>query len=95
MLSRVRTISVNTKRLKGLEKEWPRYPVTLRKKGLHAGFLLVDRETGEGLSITLWTSRRAMRASERDPEFKKAYERLRPFFAEKALAYYDVICRME
>lgn len=95
MLSRVRTIAVNKKKLRGLKKEWPRYPSTLKGKGLHAGYLIVDRKTGAGISITFWETKRAMLASQRDPEFKKAYERLKPYFKEKDLAYYDVICAMD
>ena len=92
MLSRVRKITVNLDKLEGLREEWPRYPSTLRGKGLHAGYLIVDPETGDGLSITLWDDEEAMRASENSPEFQEAYRRLADFFTEGTCGYFSVIC---
>ncbi|MSO93028.1 MAG: hypothetical protein EXQ86_06475 [Rhodospirillales bacterium] len=95
MLARVRTITVDLKNLDGLKEEWPRYPVTLKDKGLKDAFLVVDKKTGKGYSMTFWENEKAMKASEADPEFKKAYQILGGgFFEQHACEYLDVICKL-
>ena len=95
MLARVRTITVDLANLEGLKEEWPRYPVTLKNKGLRDAFLIVDKRTGKGYSMTFWENDKAMQASEADPEFKKAYQILGGgFFTQQACDYFDVICKL-
>jgi len=95
MLARIRTITAKVDNLEGLKKEWPRYPVTLKNKGLKDAFLVVDRKTGKGYSMTFWENEKAMKASENDPEFKKAYQILGGgFFTQHDVEYFDVLCTL-
>ena len=95
MIARIRTITAKLDNLEDLQKEWPRYPVTMKSKGLKDGFLVVDRKTGKGYSMSFWESEAAMKASENDPEFKKAYKVLgSAFFTEHDVEYFDVLCKL-
>jgi len=46
-------------------------PAARRQKGFHSGTLLIDRESGKGMSITLWDSKEDILANEENQYYQE------------------------
>ncbi|MGH6954312.1 MAG: antibiotic biosynthesis monooxygenase family protein [Alphaproteobacteria bacterium] len=96
MLARVMNVSLKPERIDEAVANWPTYTGKFKGKGLHAGYMLLDRKSGRVLSVTLWRDEAALKANEASAEFKGAIDIFRPYFAaEPSSAYYAVAASVE
>ncbi|HEU5347809.1 MAG TPA: antibiotic biosynthesis monooxygenase [Ktedonobacterales bacterium] len=55
-------------------------PAAKAQKGYRGSYLLTDRTTGKGTSVTLWDSLEDLRASETSGYYQEQLAKLAPFF---------------
>ena len=91
MHARVMNVSLKMECVESAMADWAHYTPKFKDMGLVDGYMLVDRDTGKVLSVTIWESEEAVRAQEGDPRFKEAIDHFRQYFAaEPTSSYYTV-----
>lgn len=68
MTARVMTVTLKPHTMDEAMAEWPAHIAKFKSQGLVAGYFLVDRGTGQSLSITLWESEDAQQANAGSPD---------------------------
>jgi heme-degrading monooxygenase HmoA len=68
MFARVMTSTVKPQSIDAAVAEWPTHISVFKGKGLIAGYLFLDRNTSQFLSITVWESEDAQRRNSTSPE---------------------------
>jgi heme-degrading monooxygenase HmoA len=68
MFARVMTSTVKPEAIEAAVAEWPHHIGAFKGKGLIAGYLFLDREARQFLSITVWESEEAQRRNASSPE---------------------------
>ena len=67
-------------------------PAAKSQKGYKGGYLLVDRKTGKGVSITLWDSEKDAVANEQSGYYQEQVGKFKDFFtAPPVQEGYDVV----
>jgi heme-degrading monooxygenase HmoA len=67
-------------------------PAAKEQPGFRAYLHLVDRASGEGISITLWASEAEMRAGETGPYYRAQIDKVRSLLtAEPIVGGYEVV----
>ena len=61
MFARVMSTSIQKEKIDEAIAEWPTHIAPFKKSGMKKAFMLVDRATGQYLSITLWESEDAQK----------------------------------
>lgn len=70
-------------------------PDAKQQKGNEGGYLLIDRETGKGISISLWASQADMTAGETSGHHQQQLAKFKPFFsAAPVRELYEVSARV-
>ena len=66
-------------------------PAMQQQHGNRGGYLLTDRATGRGISVSLWDSEAVMTASESSGYLREQLERFKDLFAQQPTAeHYEV-----
>ena len=68
-------------------------PAAKRRSGFLGAYLLVDRETGKGMSVTSWKSERHAKANEDNRYYQQQLVKFQPFFNSPPIREgYEVAC---
>ncbi len=68
MYARVMSTDLKKATIDEAGKEWRRHIEPYKKTGMKKAYMLVDRETGKYLSITIWESEAAQKKNAVSPE---------------------------
>ncbi len=91
-VARIMHARMKKSKLKQAMAEWgPATAGYKKQKGFHAGYMLVDPETGDVLSLTLWDSMAAIRANERSAYIKTAVGKFTTYFSKKPYSTYHKV----
>ena len=82
MHARIMHVTMKPERIDDARALWPAATGSFKDKGLHAGYMLViDRDSGKILSVTIWDSMESIRANEDNPDLKEVMKPFKEFFA--------------
>jgi quinol monooxygenase YgiN len=82
MHARIMHVTMKPERIDEARALWPKTTATFKASGLRAGYmLLIDRDAGKILSITIWDSMESIKANEDNPDLKEAMKPFQEFFA--------------
>jgi heme-degrading monooxygenase HmoA len=96
MHARVVTVPVDPGKLDDMAKVWEEsvLPAARGQRGFKGGMVLGKRETGDGISMTLWESEADMIAGERSGYYQEQVAKFGGIFAGKpVLKHYEVLVR--
>jgi hypothetical protein len=68
MTARVMTVTLKPDTMDEAMAEWPAHIEKFKGQGLVAGYFLVDRGSGQALSITIWESEKTQRTNAGSPD---------------------------
>lgn len=92
MHARVMHVTMKPERLADAQALWPTATATFKDKGLHAGYMiLLDREAGKVLSVTIWDSKDSIEANENDGDLKELMKPFYEFFAADPWSEYGEV----
>jgi heme-degrading monooxygenase HmoA len=92
MYGRVNYVTFKTDVLDEVVGLWPQAVSTYRGKGFVAGYFLLERGSGDSVSIVLFESETAMRANESAGDFRKAESQFREWRnTEPDKNYYEAV----
>ena len=95
MYGRVNYVNFKTDTLDDVAGLWPLAVSTYRGKGFVAGYFLLDRDSGDSVSIVLFESETAMRANESAGDFRSAESQFREWRnTEPDKHYYEVVANV-
>jgi hypothetical protein len=82
MHARVMHVTMKPERLAEAQALWPTTTATFKGKGLHAAYMiLLDKEAGKVLSVSIWDSKESIDANENDGDVKELMKPFYEFFA--------------
>lgn len=84
MFARLTRVHVKIDRIDELIKRYEEsvIPAAKSQKGYRGAYLLVDRKTGEGVSITFWTSEEDALANERNRYYQEQVAKFINFYTQ-------------
>ncbi|MBT5414280.1 MAG: hypothetical protein HOH66_12875 [Rhodospirillaceae bacterium] len=92
MHARVMHVTMKPECLDQAAAAWPKATATFKDKGLHAGYMiLLDREAGKVLSVTIWDSEESIRSNENDGALKELMKPFHEWFAADPWSEYGEV----
>ena len=92
MHARVMHVTMKPECLDEARARWPVVTESFKELGLKCGYMVVlDREAGKVLSVTVWDSLESIQAQENSAEFKAAMAPFHAFFAADPWSEYGEI----
>jgi len=82
MFARLTVVQVNIDKLDESKKIYEEgvIPAAKSQKGYRGAYLLIDRKTGKGVSITLWESEEDAIANEQSGYYQASVDKFKDFF---------------
>src|SRR5262245_56370321 len=83
MRGRIMHVKLKSETLDEAIKVWPQYTRNFHGRGLIAQFMLLDRDTCEVRSVTIWESQEAITRNEQRPELAAMFGSFDRYYADK------------
>lgn len=96
MFGRVNYVTFKKDKLDLVSKMWPESVATYRGKGFEAGYFLLDRASGNSVSVVVFANEASMRGNETAGDFRNAESKFRELrLTEPDKHYYEVVAAVE
>ncbi|MBM3597700.1 MAG: hypothetical protein FJX35_05760 [Alphaproteobacteria bacterium] len=91
MRGRIMHVTVKKELLDEALKVWPTYTPNFFGRGLIASFMMVDRDTCQVRSVTIWDSQESITKNENRPELAPMFASFEKYYADKPYwLYFDL-----
>ncbi len=95
MKGRVMRVTLKAEAIDEAARRWPGYAANFKGRGLEAMYLLVDRESGKAMSVTIWEDEGKMKANEGRADVQDALRSFEPYYADApSWSYFDVAAKL-